>query len=556
MVKKTGIIIGLFLFILLVGASNTNGISRVHYFGLDDSRSTFFGVRLPSNATLLAELAEAMDFRVHDTTQSFRGLTIQTIGIIPNQSVSNDRVGYLAVTDAYGNVVNGFYIDDDMPIFPQLINATTILYCVKGRQNISLWNMVTNVTVPLFVPRGHHDVDYNALTNTFLGLDSVTLQTYDHESKTYNVEGDDIVEYDWNGNEIWRWDCNDTFPFDVDEFHLVNETKKSDIDWMHSNSLYWDVDEDMIYMNVRSRDCVVKVNHATNETVWVLGRYTGEGPELTLYNQEGEQVDSLFYHAHACEMNGPNRFIIYDNDYYNITRLNPEIGITRVVEFEVDEVAMTATETWSWTAPASYYCNSQGDANLLPNGNRFSLYSQSPEPLFVEVNQAGDTVWEMVLNVTANDVGWRTSANGAEHFYEEPQIVLDESSYSVFEGTPIDVGFSAWDTFKRRHTTDVTVRVLGGGRVFAEQDLQLLPHWQETDLTISVSGLPAGVHNLTLEVENPEGQTGRQYFTANITTAFLLPVNLVIFGVTIIVIVIILAIFIWYYRSKHKMFFE
>lgn len=556
MKKKACMIIGLFLFVLLFSMPlNTKGAPQ-SYHGISGAYPLGFR-SLPSNATLLAELADAMDFRVHVTSQSFRGLTIQTIGIIPNYSVSNDRVGYLAVTNADGDVVNGFYIEDDMPIFPQFINATTILYCVKGRQNISLWNLVTNVTVPLLVPRGHHDVDYNALTNTFLGFDGVTFQTHEHDGKTHTVEGDDVVEYDWNGNVIWRWDSNDTFPFNVDEFHLVNETKKTEIDWMHSNSLYWDVDEDMIYVSVRSRDCVVKINHATSETVWVAGRYTGEGPGLTLYNKRGEQVDSLFYHTHAFEMIGPDRFIIYDNDYYNITRPNPEIGLTRFVEFVVDEAAGTATETWSWTAPASYYCSSQGDANRLPNGNTFGLFSQTPEPIFTEVNQDEETVWELVLNHTANDVGWRTSANGAEHFFEEPQIELEESSFSAFEGTAIDVEFNAWDMFKRRYTADVTARVMLGSTVFAEQDLELLPHWQETTLTISVSGLPPGLHTLILEIENPEGMKGQTEFQANIVSALFNPINIVLISVSVIIILVILVIVLAYFNSnKHKFWLE
>jgi hypothetical protein len=508
-----------------------------------------FWLALPQNNTLLTELHAATDIRVHDTSQSFKGLTIQTIGIYPNYTGTNERVGYLAVMNADGDILNGFYLSDDMPIFPQFINSTTIVHCVKGHQNVSLWNLATNVTEQLLVPRGHHDIDYNGLTNTFLGIDGVDLQTYDHEGSPYTVSGDDIVEYDWDGTEIWRWESNFTFPFNVDEFHLVNETKKSEIDWMHANSLYWDVDADMIYMNVRSRDCFVKVNHATNETVWVLGRYIGEGPGLTLYNKHGQQVDSLFYHAHAVELIGSDRFIVYDNDYYNLTRPNPEIGITRAVEIVVNETAGTATEVWSWTAPASYYCNSQGDANRLPNGNTYVLFSQTPEPLFTEVNQAEEIVWEMVLNLTVNEVGWRTSANGAEHFFEEPMIVLEAASYNAYEGEPVTIGFSAWDVFKRRHTTDVTVRVLEGSTVLTEQDLELLPHWQETTLALTVSGLPVGLHNILIEIENPDGITGTMPVLVNITPALLHPTNLaLIAGVAVVVVVVIVVIVVFYRR--------
>ncbi|MFX1475216.1 MAG: aryl-sulfate sulfotransferase, partial [Promethearchaeota archaeon] len=290
MTKKTCMIIGLSLFVLLFVTPLNTSVPQLNH-DLSDVRGAPFGFRaLPSNATWLAELAEARDIRVHDITQSFKGLTIFCLGIIPNQSTSNNRVGYMIVTNENGEVVNGFYIPEDMPLFPQFINSTTIVHGVKGAQNLSLWNLVTNVSEPLGVRRGNHDVDYNPLTGTFIGLGGHTLTTYEYDGKTYQVKGGDIVEYLRNGTEIGRWDSNSTFPFNATDFHLTNETSKGNIDWMHTNSLYWDVDEDMIYMNVRSRDCIVKVNHATNETVWVLGRYIGEGPGFTLYNKHGVQV--------------------------------------------------------------------------------------------------------------------------------------------------------------------------------------------------------------------------------------------------------------------------
>jgi hypothetical protein len=550
MAKKICMIIGLFLFVLLFSTPlNTKGMAQP-YNNISDFRATPFGFRsLPSNATLLHELYDATNFRVHDSSQFFDGYTITGVGVYPNYTGSNERVGLMVVMDMDGNVHNGFYSSQECFEIPQLIDSKTVVYFVKGDENLSLWDMVANTTEVLPIPRSGHDVEYNALTDTFLTIQKTEFSTFYWEGKTMSVKGNELVEYDRDGNELWRWDGNLTFPFDAEEFYLRNETKKTDIDWMHGNSVYWDVDEDSIYFNVRTLDCVVKINHTSGETIWVAGRYVGEGPGLTLYNKNGVQVDSLFYHTHACDYLGDNTFVIYDNDLYNLTRPNPEIGVSRLVKFVVNETAGTATETWSWAAPPSYYCGSQGDANHLPNGNVVGQFNLSPEPILVEVNQAGEVVWELVLNLTENDVGWRWVANTAQRFVDEPLIELGTTSFTIYEGTPLEVGFSAWDTYHRRYTANATVRLLEGSTVLAEDEFPLLAHWQETAASISIPILPAGLHNLTLEVRNVEGQVGQLYFSVNIISALLNPINLAIIGVVLIVAIVII-VFLYRRRSS------
>jgi hypothetical protein len=541
-------IIGFSLFVLLVVTPLNTRVPQLN-LGTSNPRSAPSSFRsLPTNASLLAELADGMNFRVKDNSQCFDGLSAINLGIYPNYTASGDRVGYMVVIDADGNVVNGFYSDVEVAS-PQMLNSTTIFYSDKDLRNITLWNMVTNVTVMLPIDSGHHDVEYNPVSNTFFVFEQLTLTTYYWDGKDWDVIGDDIVEYDWDGDEVWRWECNYTLPFNATEFHLVNETKRGRIDWLHSNSMYYDVDNDMLYCSPRWRDCALKINHATGDVVWGVGRYTGEAPKLVQYDKHGDWVHTLFYHPHDFEMIGPNRFSIFDNDKYNITRPNPEVGISRFLEFVVNETAGTATETWSWASPPAYYSQGQGNMNRLPNGNTFGLFNIAPTPIYNEVNATGHVVWEMVLNITDNDVAFRGNAEGAEQFYETPQIVLAESSFSVYEGIPVEVGFSAWDTFKRRRTINVTARVLESATLLVEQDLELLPHWQVTDLAMTILGLPVGLHNLTLVIENPDSVQGSVYFTVNVISALLNPINLAIIGVVLIVAIVII-VFLYRRRSS------
>jgi hypothetical protein len=351
--------------------------------------------------------------------------------------------------------------------------------------------------------------------------------------------GDDIVEYDREGNELWRWECNNTFPFNPDEFYLRNESRRGELDWMHDNSLYWDVDNGEIYMNVRHLDSVVKVDYATAETAWVVGRYTGEDPGLDMYNKYGEQVDSLFYHAHALEVIGPDRFIIYDNDFWNLTRADPQVGISRSVEFVVDEAAGTATEVWSWAAPASYYTRAQGDANRLPNGNTVAYHQLAPEPLLVEVNPAGEIVWEMVFNITENDAGWRGGANGMNRVYQEPIITLDINAQPAPVDGNAQVILSVWDIFKARATRPGTITATSADMVvLATEDFDFLPHWQETEITLDIPGLEPGTHNIQILIENTEGVEAEIVVVIEVPSALLLYLGLGAVAVVAIVVIV------------------
>ncbi|NHJ12991.1 MAG: hypothetical protein EAX95_04905, partial [Candidatus Thorarchaeota archaeon] len=481
-----------------------------------ESHGSWPSENLPTNATLLDEIEAGSFIRVNDPDQAFDGWLLYSLSLHPNVSTTNIEIGSLLVTDNDGRIINGFFLDG-RAAGPQLINSTTVMY---GYDDVMhFWNYRTNTTESFPVPAGHHDEEYNPLTDTFIVLENAWFQNFTFEEEEMPVVGDDVVEYDREGNEIWRWEGNLTFPFEWEEFKLRNESRRGELDWMHCNSLYWDIDNDDIYVSVRHLDCVVKIDHATGETEWAVGRYSGVEPPFTLYNKGGEEVDSIFYHTHALEMIGPNRFIVYDNDFWNLTRPDPLIGITRLVEFVVNETAQTANEVWSYAFPAPYYANSQGDANRLPNGNTIAAHNLRPYPILSEVNQAGEIVWETTFNVTENDVGFRLQANGVQRILYEPIIQLAEDVRVVPAGANAIVRLNVWDTYQRRRTAGATFQVLSvDTTVLADGEFEFLPHWQTTELVVEVSGLAAGVHNVLVEITNEDGISAELVVTIEVAS--------------------------------------
>ncbi|MGY5860297.1 MAG: aryl-sulfate sulfotransferase [Candidatus Thorarchaeota archaeon] len=496
----------------------------------------------PNNSTHLSVFGESINV-THDSDEAFQALNLIQLQVFPERESSNLRLDYSIIVDMDGNVING-YLNEGRSGALQMINSTTVFFVDAASGNFTLWNIYTNETEHTNAPSGHHDAEYNPVTETFMVIESVYDQgEYNHSGDVMPIKGDDIVEYDKRGNEIWRWNGSLTLPFNEDEWMLRNESGRGAIDWMHSNGLYWDIDTGDIYLSVRHLDCSVKVNYGTADTVWVAGRYTGEGPALTMYNLAGEEVDTLYYHTHAIEKIAPNTLLLFDNDYWNLTRPNPEFdGYSGYVEFVYDETAMTATETWSWRgAPEIYYEESQGDAARLPNGNTLGAFNQAPRPIVTEVNEAGEIVWEWIFEQTNHSdhtYGWGVSANGIMRFLESPGIEVVEDT------TPAILDLNVWEVTQFRWTTNGTITVLEDGVLLTEEDFTFLPHWQVTSLSIPVTGLAAGQHNLTVQIENEDGRM------TTIIVSIDIPMDLLLYGVVAVGAVVVVVVIIYFYKKK------
>ncbi|MHA1907698.1 MAG: aryl-sulfate sulfotransferase [Candidatus Thorarchaeota archaeon] len=526
------------LFTLSLG---TPLVSNTSYTTSSLEEISLLSENLPQNSTFLDAFANGPYLRVNNATQRMDGLTLLTVAVYPNYTSSGDRLGYVMVLDGDGNIVNARFYEDGQSGSPQMLNSTTCYYNDPFSGNITLWNIYTNATVTLPIDNGHHQVFINPITETVIIQERIPWTTMEYEGDIIDVEGDDVVEFDFLGNEIWRWEGNNTLPFNEAEFMQREEVRRGYADWTHSNAIYWDIDNDFIYINNRHLDCIVKIDHATGETVWVLGRYIGEGPGLTMYNQAGEEIESLWYHAHAIEMTGPNEFVIWDNDQWNLTTAEPgndDLSTSRMVRFSVDETAMTATETWSYSTP--YDVVAQGDCNALPNGNTIAIQNTAPEPVIVEVNEAGEVVWEYIFNMTG-DIGWRLSPNGLVRFFEEPLVENVDYTEALTEGTNATVSFSLWDVFQRPYTHDMSIVVVEGSTTLLEQDIELLPHWQENLVEVDIANLAAGEHSLILTLTNQDDVSTAIILSLTVNSNMLLYVGI---GAAAVVVVVVLVYFI------------
>jgi hypothetical protein len=206
-----------------------------------------------------------------------------------------------------------------------------------------------------------------------------------------------------------------------------------------------------------------------------------------------------------------------------------------------DEAAMTMTETWSWYAPPIYYEESQGDAGRLPNGNTLGAFNQAPRPIATEVNQEGEIVWEWIFeptNISDHTFGWGISANGIMRFLESPGIEVVE------DATPAILDLNVWEVTQFRWSTNGTISVFENDALLTEEDFTFLPHWQVTQLSIPVTGLAAGQHNLTLQIENEDGMVTTIIVSINI------PMDLLLYGVIAVGAVVGVVVIVYFFKKK------
>ncbi len=209
-----------------------------------------------------------------------------------------------------------------------------------------------------------------------------------------DVAGDDLVELDEDGVEVWRWSTFDhldsqRFPGELS----LSEARNGGYDWTHANSLAWVESQGAFLVSLRHQSQVILVDHTSGELLWRLGT---DG-DFSL--EEG----SWFASQHAASMPEEDLVLLFDNGN---EKENPR---SRAVAYRIDPVAGTAVQEWAWDP--GVYTSNMGDADRLSSGNTLVCASadrrEGADGRLVEVTEDGEEVWE--LAVTDGDWVYRAT---------------------------------------------------------------------------------------------------------------------------------------------------
>ncbi len=250
----------------------------------------------------------------------------------------------------------------------------------------------------------HHEIikmDVQGL-NRYMGIVNRTVRALKYvtvsEDSSWNYyinwRGDDILEFDENGDVVWSWSTFDHFSMeDYSPPKLTGVGSGGTTDWTHSNAIYFDSSESAIYFSSRNISRITKIDYPSGEVIWMMGDSLASG-DVTV----GTDIGFSYQHSIKKLENGnlmmfDNGILTYrDGEYsFNERSRGLEIAVTST------DSGYTAEVVWQYVLPSNMYGKIMGDCDRLPNGN--TMMTTGSSGYIVEATPDSQMVWYLDLGV-------------------------------------------------------------------------------------------------------------------------------------------------------------
>ncbi|NQY09336.1 MAG: aryl-sulfate sulfotransferase [Flavobacteriales bacterium] len=183
-------------------------------------------------------------------------------------------------------------------------------------------------------------------------------------------------------NVLFQWRTSDHFKITetVHEDLTATRTLKP----FHCNSIEVDSDNNLL-LSFRNMDEITKIDFTTGEIIWRLG---GKSNDFEFIND-----DLKFSSQHDARRIANGNITIFDNAHYTD-------NMPRAVEYELDEVAKTATLVWQQTEATVPVSDIYGSVQRLDNGNTLIDWGRSNvnSVNVSEVKPDGTVVFNLTLS--------------------------------------------------------------------------------------------------------------------------------------------------------------
>jgi hypothetical protein len=189
------------------------------------------------------------------------------------------------------------------------------------------------------------------------------------------IKSNAIVEVTPDGviTEVWSaLDCFDP------AIHMSSEPEQG---WTLGNAVDYDETDDVYYFGSRGLSSIARIPRGTRTCEWVLGS-TGNTIDFA-------PGSATFLHQHQFHVFG-DRVLVHDND-------GTMARESRVLEYQLDLAAGTATEVWSFTSTPPVYAPVLGEALRLDDGDTFIDWSYAGQ--LERVSATGETTWKVNTSV-------------------------------------------------------------------------------------------------------------------------------------------------------------
>ena len=322
--------------------------------------------------------------------------------------------------------------------------------------------------------RTHHD--FEALPNGNILLITWNVHRGDEvtgvgrrdeliDEETGEIWSDEIIEVRPVGADgaeiVWRWRAWDHLIQDQDatkpNFGVIAEhphridvnTGRAARDWLHSNSIDYHPELDLIVLSVRNFNevWIIDKSTTTDEAATSAGGRYGRGGDLlyrwghpSMYGAEGPQQLFGQHDAQWIEPGHPGagHLLVYNNgqadsdrDYSTVD----ELVLPALAETGFERQAGTAfgpdAPLWSYRSDGFFSSRISG-AQRMPNGN--TLICEGREGRLFEVTPQGDVVWDYINPVGRGDV-----------IHMQGQPLADDFTNPVFRARRYPVDYPAFD---------------------------------------------------------------------------------------------------------------
>lgn len=193
-----------------------------------------------------------------------------------------------------------------------------------------------------------------------------------------------IEEQTFDGRVVFRWKSIDHVPLDQATPDI--DLTQNYIDYIHINSISRQPNGDLL-VSCRHTDQVLCINRETGAVRWRLGGSKARSNDFRYLNDTTDGFVG-FSHQHTAFRTSRGTLMLFDNG-----NLKPEPQRSRVVEYVLDETAMTVRAVRSIIPDSVGFVRSMGNVEELPGGNILVGYgNESGRVLAHEIDPAGRIV--------------------------------------------------------------------------------------------------------------------------------------------------------------------
>ncbi|WP_231691020.1 aryl-sulfate sulfotransferase [Aureliella helgolandensis] len=429
---------------------------RVAVMGMRPNRSHTIRVRVDAADSVQEQWSEPLFFQTPPLPDNFPPISVvhaepqrMEPGVtffatnIWKDSISILDYGYIVALDAEGQVV-WFCETTDRIADMRILKNGHILYQhgnyryayeidILGR-DINRW-VATNLTelpdsgsIPVGIDTTHHDIlelpngNFLTLATVLKHFEEFPTSELDPEAPwaAAHVVCDDIVEFNPRTGVIVK-----RFPLSsvLDNKRLgymslgsfwkdkYNDEEGNVIsrDWSHANGLTYLPDESALLISFRHQDCVMKLDWKTHEIRWIFGNPEGWADVWQQYMLKPVGELAWCYHQHAPQWTPRGTLMLYDNGNYRARPFQQPMQAyenqSRVVEFRIDEEAMTVEQVFEYSGGeddpfySPFYCEADWLPNtqniLVTDGGHVELSDGTPSD-----NVPGERQWARIFELT------------------------------------------------------------------------------------------------------------------------------------------------------------